>query len=189
VFLCQALTEILHQVYTSDNPPTAESPSSTTSPKLKLLQEQQNEECSGAADNSSSASGGSVPPVVVQAPTPPEQLTSPVIPTQNNPPSSFCIVFLNQPLSRRLSCESELEPESPIANGPLQQPQTNVQQDRRILRTEEELFHRNLRLLKVESLSQVESVLREKIGTFKGYYGILQFLYSVILTKVSICVN
>lgn len=140
-YLCQALTEILRQVANSDSAPVETPPS--TSAKLKLIQDQQ------------------------QQSDPAASLTpqSPPVP----PPSTYCIVFLNEPLSRRISCESEV---------------ADVPQDNRPHRTEEEIFHRNLRLLKLDNINQVESVLKEKLESFKGHYGVLQFLYSAILTKV-----
>jgi len=142
----------MNQVVTSDDN-QSESPPPSSSAKLRLLQEHQKETMTSSEST----------PEVSSSPKPP------------NPTSSYCIVFLNQPLSRRISCESEAEM---VPHGP-----PNLQ-DKRIQRTEEELFHRNLRLLKLESITQVESVLKEKLETFKGYYGILQFLYSIILTKV-----
>lgn len=150
----------MHQVVTSDNVQAESPPPPSSSSKLRLLQEHQKESMANSECSTTE---------ITEAPSSPAPI--PVA----SPPSSYCIVFLNEPLSRRISCESEADA---VPNGP-QNPQ-----DKRIQRTEEELFHRNLRLLKLDSITQVESVLREKIETFKGYYGILQFLYSIILTKV-----
>jgi len=181
-FLCQALTEILRQVFTSDDTPPENSEKPSTSSKLKSIQEQnplesKNDEESKNAEVSKNEEES-------MATETSEEPAAQPLPTQfqPDPPSCYCIVFLNQPLSRRISCESDLDPASSAINGSEASP--DVTPDRRMIRTEEELFHRNLRLIKVENISQVESVLREKLDTFKGYYGILQFLYSVILTKV-----
>lgn len=152
VYLCQALTEILHQSATADDIKPSSAP--TSSSKLQLLQQQLSESQSNSSDGNE-----------------PNQTNTPMNCPASINSSPYCLVFLNEPLSRRISCESEsdsITPPPSIA-------------DKR--RSEEEIFHRNLRLLRLENISQVESVLREKIEALKGYYGILQFLYSVILTK------
>ena len=83
----------------------------------------------------------------------------------------YCLVFLSEPLVHRITSESESE--APV-----------VDPTRKLPRSDHEMFHRNLRLLHLENISQVENILREKLEALKGPYGIMQFLYSVILTKV-----
>ncbi|CAG7727671.1 unnamed protein product [Allacma fusca] len=105
---------------------------------------------------------------------PQQQQSEQTSPAQPSPrPSStpqYCLVFLSEPLVHRIT--SEPETENPI-----------VDPSRKIQRSEQEIFHRNLRLLRLESIVQVENILREKLEALKGPYGIMQFLYSVILTR------
>ena len=101
-----------------------------------------------------------------------QQLQSPPgQPATRKNPLQYCLVFLSEPLVHRITSESESE--APV-----------VDPTRKLPRSEQEIFHRNLRLLHLENISQVETILREKLEALKGPYGIMQFLYSVILTKV-----
>lgn len=46
-------------------------------------------------------------------------------------------------------------------------------------------FHDNIRITLVQSLAEVEKYYLENINVLKAQYGILLFLYSVIITKVT----
>jgi len=155
--LCQGLAEILYQAANSDENTAKHKATTSSSSRSKLQRIQEGQ------DSNQSQPSGSL------------EVEGSEMETNSSP---YCIAFLNEPLSRRISCESESDaavtPPPSIA-------------DRRINRPEEEIFHRNLRLLRLETISQVENILKEKIEALKGYYGILQFLYSLILTKVCRC--
>jgi len=99
----------------------------------------------------------------------------PKSPEQGLNKDHFSIVFLNEPLSSRIAQESDPESNTP--------PISILESKKKLHRPEQEVFHRNLRVLHLESEAQLERVLTDKLEALKGYYGILQFLYSVILTK------
>jgi len=161
-YLCEALTEILHQAATVKDQPSQPAPSS----KLAQIQ-------------ASSSVHPSSEQVNVPVTTSPQPITASADSSQsantNASAGQYRLVFLNEPLSSRISAESDPEL--------MTTPPSIVESNKRLQRPEHEVFHRNLRVFNLETRSQVESVLREKLEAIKGYYGVLQFLYSLILTK------
>ena len=184
--LCQALTDILYLAATAHMQPVEPTApvASTPASKLALIQAQGQ----GSTSTTTTLTPASpLPSGNVPEETSPSSSTSTTTAANSTPSMSagtmnqICLVFLNEPLSSRISAESD--PES------MTTPPSIVESNKRLQRPEQEIFHRNLRVLRLETRAQVEAVLRDKIEVMKGYYGILQFLYSVILTKVRFYFN
>lgn len=190
-YLVSALTEILCQAATAhmytapENTLNSEAVSAAVAnAQSKLAKIQQAQITSSAGEPSSQT-------------TPPSNLnitTASINTGEPKKPNQYCLVFLQEPLSSRISLSSSNSIDGTIPPDPsiiskspptpsILESVTNM--NKKLQRSEQEIFHRNLRILRLETRSQVEAILGEKIDVFKGYYGVLQFLYSVILTKVS----
>ena len=193
-YFVTALSEILTQAATAhmftskEQPLSSESILSTSSnPQLAKLTKLQQAQ-SGSSSTSQSSSNTNPDSSKAPDPSPNNQQATSTEPLK---PNQYSLVFLGEPLSSRISLSSANSIDSSDPSALSKSPPTPsildtvTNANKKLQRSEQDVFHRNLRVLKLETRAQVEATLREKIDVFKGYYGVLQFLYSVILTKVS----